>query len=233
MFSEIASVYDLMKAHRDYASEAAVIRRLLLAEAPQASSLLEVACGTGSLLQELDEYERTGMDLSVEMLEQARMKLGEAIALHHGDMRHFSLPNRAYDVLVCVDGALGYVSEDDLVGTIGTFADHMARGGILLLEPWYSPEDWLPGRIHVVHHQDGETTVIRVGYGYPNGSIEFHNVVGTARGIRTFDERYEFTLHPHSAITAALRFAGFTNIRMEAARCFKRGLFLARRAKIS
>jgi len=230
VFADIAPVYDLLKSHRDYAAEAAVVRGFLQQEVPQARSVLEVACGTGSLLAELGEYHRTGLDISTEMLGQAQLKIGDTVSLYQADMRDFSLPKTDYDALLCIDCALGYLSESDLAPTMANFARHLTPGGLLVLEPWYGPDDWQPGRIHVVQHRDAANTVIRVGYGYPDGTIEFHSVVGSSRGIHTFDERYELTLHTPSSITAALCRAGFADIRRTATPCFRRGLFVARRS---
>ena len=195
MYSDIAPFYDLVKSHRDYSSEAAVVVNLIRALRPQAATLLEVACGTGNLLVELPGFDRLGLDVSASMLAVAREKLGDPVALHHGPMEDFKLPRRHLDVLLCLDGAIGYVSDDDLARTLATFAQYLSRGGLLILEPWYEPDSWQPGTVHVVHHRDDDTTVVRVSYGYPDGTIEFHNVIGTAEGIHTFDERYKFTLH--------------------------------------
>ncbi|WP_406296503.1 class I SAM-dependent methyltransferase [Embleya sp. NBC_00888] len=228
MFTEIASVYDLVKSHRDYAGEAATIRRLIHQHASTAKTLLDVACGTGSLLAFLTGYHRVGLDASTLMLDVARNKLGDEVGLHHGRMESFQL-SQTVEVLLCLDGALGYVSARDLETTLTNFARHMTGGGLVVVEPWYTPEAWRPGLVHVVHHQDEATTVVRVGYGYPNGRIDFHNVVGTADGIRHFDERYDFTLHTDQALQTAFRKAGFTEVRQEAAPGFGRGLYLARR----
>ncbi|MEU1312564.1 class I SAM-dependent methyltransferase [Streptomyces cinnamoneus] len=229
MFEDIAPVYDLVKSHRDYAAEADVIRDLIRQYAAGATSVLDVACGTGSLLAQLGEYERAGVDVSAPMLDHARKKLDDAVTLHQARMEELRMPRPAVDVLLCLDGALGYVGSAALGRTFSAFARHLVPAGVLVVEPWFTPEMWEPGKTHVTHHSDGAVTVVRVGYGHPNGRIDFHTVIGTSAGLRTFDERYDFTLHTEPAMTGALHTAGFTDVRKEAAPGFGRGLLVARK----
>lgn len=229
MFEDIAAVYDIAKGHRDYPSEAAVVTGLITACAPWATRLLEVACGTGSLLVELRGYERAGLDVSAEMLTVARQKLGDHIALYEANMETFEIPEYTFDVILCVDGAVGYIQQERLAQTFSTFAKHMVSGGLLIIEPWYTPGDWRPGRVHVVHHERDGTTVIRVGYGHADGSLDFHTVVGDSTGVRAFDESYSFALHANSAVTRALQSTQFDDVHTIEAPCYKRGLIVAHR----
>ncbi|MFI9311250.1 class I SAM-dependent DNA methyltransferase [Streptomyces triculaminicus] len=227
MFEDIAPVYDLVKSHRDYAAEADAIRGLIRQHAPGATSVLDVACGTGSLLAQLGEFERAGVDVSAPMLDQARKKLGDAVTLHQARMEELRLPRPAVDVLLCLDGALGYVGSGALGRTLSAFARHLVTAGLLVVEPWFTPETWEPGNTHVTHHSDGAVTVVRASYGHPDGRIDFHTVIGTSTGLRTFDERYDFTLHSEPAMAEALHAGGFTDVRKEAAPGFGRGLLVA------
>ncbi|WP_329101598.1 class I SAM-dependent DNA methyltransferase [Streptomyces sp. NBC_01439] len=229
MFEDIAPVYDLVKSHRDYAAEADVIRRLIQGHASQTKTVCEVACGTGTLLAQLQEYERVGVDASDPMLTLARKKLGDTATLVHGKMQDFQLPRPGVDVLLLLDGALGYAGPAELEPTLSTFARHLVDGGLLVVEPWYTPDEWKPKKVHVTHHADGVVTVVRVGYGHPDGRIDFASVIGTSAGLRTFDERYDFTLHTADAMAAAFTAAGFIDVRKEAAPEFRRGLFVARK----
>ncbi|MGO4417251.1 class I SAM-dependent methyltransferase [Streptomyces sp. MCAF7] len=229
MFTDIAPFYDLVKSHRNHDGEAAAIRGLIQQHAPQAKTVLEVACGTGTLLARLQGFERIGVDASEPMLSQARKKLGDEVALHHGKMQDFSLPRPGVDVLLLLDGAIGYAGPAELEPTLATFARHMASGGLLVVEPWYTPDEWEPGKVHVTHHADEVVTVVRVAYGHPDGRIDFHVTIGTSAGLHTFDERYDFTLHPEAAMVEAFHAAGFADVRKEAAPEFGRGLFAARK----
>ena len=65
-----AQFYDAVQGDR--AEHASYVRSLIRKHAPRARSVLELACGTGSVLKQLwTHYEVTGLDLSEQMLEVA------------------------------------------------------------------------------------------------------------------------------------------------------------------
>jgi SAM-dependent methyltransferase len=228
MFDQIADVYDLLKSHRRYDEEANTLTALIERHRPGAHSILEVACGTGSLLAQLDGYQRAGLDLSENMLAVARTKLPLDVELHHGDLATADL-GRTFDVVLLLDGAVGYVPPTRIDQAITRLRRHLAPGGLLIIEPWFTPEDWTPGRPHLVHHQCAGVFALRLGYGHPSGTIDFHTVIADSTGIRYFDERYDFTLWGKKDLQAALARAGLT-AREEAPAIFKRGLLLAQDA---
>jgi ubiquinone/menaquinone biosynthesis C-methylase UbiE len=230
VFVDIAPFYDLVKSHRNHDAEATSVRSLIQQHAPQAKTVLEVACGTGTLLARLQEYERVGVDVSEPMLTVARKKLGDDVALIHGKMQDFQLPRPGVDVLLLLDGAIGYAGPAELEPTLQQFARHLVSGGLLVVEPWYTPEEWEPKKVHVTRNSDDVVTVVRVGYGYPDGRIDFHTTIGTSAGLHAFDERYDFTLHPDPVMVEAFHAADFTEVRKEAAPEFRRGLWVARKA---
>jgi len=78
MFRHTAHVYDLLYqgAGKDYAAEASDLHALIQARVPSASSLLDVACGTGGHLVHLRQwYEVVGVDVDANMLSEARRRL--------------------------------------------------------------------------------------------------------------------------------------------------------------
>ena len=75
---------------------------------PGATTLLELGCGTGSILARLHSVPTlTGLDRSPEMLAVARGKVPGA-RLIEGDMSSFSLGER-FDVVVCVFDTLNHL----------------------------------------------------------------------------------------------------------------------------
>jgi demethylmenaquinone methyltransferase/2-methoxy-6-polyprenyl-1,4-benzoquinol methylase len=70
--------------------------------APQPGlAVLDVGCGTGTFLELFGEggCEITGIDLSENMLEQARRRLGDTATLVHGDATDMPFPDGAFDVV--------------------------------------------------------------------------------------------------------------------------------------
>lgn len=73
-----------------------LVRRMVLANVPRDSRVLEVGCGIGSLALELTDAGMlcTGMDSSPEMIKHARKLIGERAAIVLGDLFDESLTDR-------------------------------------------------------------------------------------------------------------------------------------------
>ncbi len=101
------SGYDLLASHYDAATgdsltEAAFVSDIVRQVNSRAVTLLEVACGTGTIIEQLaDRYLVSGLDISAPMLAVARAKLRAGTALHQADMSSFQLGEK-YDAIVCV-----------------------------------------------------------------------------------------------------------------------------------
>jgi SAM-dependent methyltransferase len=99
--------YDLLARHYDAAtgdsfSESAFIGSLIRRADSRSVRLLEVACGTGTILARLaDRHEVSGLDISPEMLAIARAKLPAGTPLYLADMSSFDLGEK-FDVLICI-----------------------------------------------------------------------------------------------------------------------------------
>ena len=108
MFTDSAAIYDAVYSFKDYAAESERLRTLIEENAPGATTLLDVACGTGKHLEQLRAtYEVTGLDLDPDLLEIARVRLGD-VELHVADMTDFAL-GRRFDVVTCLFSSIGYV----------------------------------------------------------------------------------------------------------------------------
>jgi cyclopropane fatty-acyl-phospholipid synthase-like methyltransferase len=100
------AAYDLLAVHYDAvtgdsAAEAEFIHTIIERHHRQATTLLDVACGTGSMTALLaDAYQVSGLDISPGMLAVAREKLPEGTPLYQADMTCFRL-NVKFDAIVC------------------------------------------------------------------------------------------------------------------------------------
>ena len=75
-----------------------------LAELPQPTSILDVGCGTGELLFQLQARTQAtlaGLDISTKMLDVARQKLGESADLLQGDSESLPWPANRFELLCC------------------------------------------------------------------------------------------------------------------------------------
>jgi ubiquinone/menaquinone biosynthesis C-methylase UbiE len=227
MFDKIASVYDIAKQHRNYVGEALALSRIIKEHKPRATRLLEVACGTGNFIQAIQNlgYKCDGIDISSEMLREARRKLSNTATLALADMRSFTTYN-TYDAVLCIDGAIGYVRFEDLEAMLSCADRCLNETGIIIIEPWFSQETWKPIN-HVVQHKSGDITLVRMGHGLDDGTIIFHNLVGDSQGIKHFVETYKFWLHDNATIVNQLKNLCFKVTFLEYEEHFKRGLIVA------
>jgi len=107
-YEVFARFYDAVMGDR--ADEVAYFRSLIERYHPQAKTVLELACGTGTVLEQLQPfYEVAGVDLSEQMLEVARAKL-PSTQLLHGDMTKIDLSER-FDVVLCVFDSINHLLE--------------------------------------------------------------------------------------------------------------------------
>jgi predicted TPR repeat methyltransferase len=99
--------YDAVMGDRAQATEQ--LRKLIRKANPKARNVLELGCGTGSVLKQLSKhYEVWGLDLSKQMLSIARKKVPPP-RLSRQNMVNFRLRQR-FDVICCVFDSLNHVA---------------------------------------------------------------------------------------------------------------------------
>ena len=152
MFRKSAAFYDAVYSGKDYAAEATHLVTIIRHFVPQgANSLLDVACGTGAHLEHLQkEFVVTGLDVDEDMVRIARVRL-PGVAIHHADMTDFALP-QSFDAIVCLFSAIGYTRTiHQLLAAVSSMAAHLTPGGVLCIEPWFTPQQWITGGLHALH----------------------------------------------------------------------------------
>lgn len=211
VFRRSARLYDAVYASiRDYPREAAELDRLIQERRPGARTLLDIACGTGAHLEHLTGYEVEGLDLDPEMLGVARERLPN-VPLHEGDMADFDLGKR-FDAVVCMFSSIGYVrTAERLRSAVASMARHLEPGGVLVVEPWLSPEVWVDRHVGAVFVDQPELKIARMNVGEREGNLsifEFEYLVGTPNGLERFNERHELGLFTVEQYLEAFRAAG-------------------------
>src|SRR5260370_10093911 len=197
MYRKVARISGLLYTGtgiKDYPAESEGLHAVIQDAWPGARTLLDVACGTGAHLEIFRRwYDVEGVDLSPEMLEVARARLDE-VPLHVADMRTLDL-GRTFDAVTCLFSAIGYVTDPaEMRSTIRRLADHVAPGGVLIVDGWVRPEDWgddCRGGPDVA--SDDETMVVRLTFSRRTGSItetDLHHLVRHAAGIQPFVEHH-------------------------------------------
>ena len=194
MFSESAEFYDLIySTMKDYPREAAQIAGLLRRANPECRTVLDVACGTGehARLLAAQGFDVDGMDLDPAFVRIAQQK-HPAGRFFEGDMSDFRLQRR-YDAVLCLFSSIGYLQTLDRVSrAINCFREHLAPGGVIMIEPWFGPGVLDPAR---VTQQVGEgngvrvSRVTRVEVDYENGkAIMIFGATETTQPNDAFDK---------------------------------------------
>ncbi|MCB0593988.1 MAG: class I SAM-dependent methyltransferase [Lewinellaceae bacterium] len=232
MFAESSEFYDLIYSFKDYAGEAAKIRQLLLSKSPGCQTILDVACGTGEHHKYLkNDFLVDGLDLNATFLEAARKK-NPAGSYHPGDMMDFQL-SKKYDVLLCLFSSIGYVKTlENVRSTIRCFARHLNPGGLILLEPWLTPENWYKGKLHMLTYDKENIKICRMNKSETRGNashIHFHYLLATKKhGVRHFEEVHELGLFTEQEMKNAFEMAGLA-VEHEPEGLIGRGLYIGRK----
>jgi SAM-dependent methyltransferase len=213
--ARLTDVYDAIYRARgkDYPAEAAQVAELARQRHPAATSLLDVACGTGAHLAAFaDVFDHVeGLEFSADMIEAARRRL-PAVPLHAGDMRDFDL-GRTFDVVTCMFSSIAYMADDaELTAALTRMAAHLVPGGVVVIEPWWFPETFLPGYVAGDAATVDGRTIARVSHTVRDGGVSrmsAHYLVAEAdSGVRHFVVEHINTLFSRERYELAFKSAG-------------------------
>jgi SAM-dependent methyltransferase len=234
MFEASAEYYDLIySTFKDYAHEAARIAALLRQLSPRCRTVLDVACGTGEHARFLaaDGFSVDGLDLSPAFVSIASRK-HPAGRFFQADMCDFHLELR-YDAVLCLFSSIGYLVTLDRVGAALTcFREHLAPGGVVMVEPWFEPGVLDPSR---VTRNSGEadgvsaTRVTRIEVEGRVSRLFFDYEITDRSGTRRAHEEHALGLFTPAELLETFRQAGF-EADYDPEGLTGRGLYLAREA---
>ena len=187
-YSRSVRVYDAVNdaEGKDYGRESEVVLDLIRTRVRNAVTLLDVACGTGRHLEHFARHlQCAGVDRDERMLEVARERC-PAVPFTRADMTSFDLGTR-FDAVVCLFSAIGYASSAELLdAAVRTMARHLAPGGVVVVEPWIQPEQWMNGYVSVTSVDRPDLKVARMSFSGRRDDVavlDFHYLVGTQAGV--------------------------------------------------
>lgn len=142
--------YAKMRALEDhywwFVSRRRLARALLKQYSPRARRVLDLGCGTGAFLQELDSQEAVGLDFSENALAFCSdRKLGQVVL---GDAQRLPLRTTSFDAVVTLD-TLEHVPDDTLA--LAEIARVLQPGGIVVVNVPAFKFLWGPHDVALMH----------------------------------------------------------------------------------
>lgn len=221
IYTSFAQVYDRLMDQSLYQKWHDYVRQYIK---PQGQSLLELACGSGTLAVQLAQtgFKVTGFDLSDEMLTLAAQKAMAAhvdLPLIQGDMRDLTmLPS--FDIVTCFDDSICYMRDlADVQQVMQQVYRLLPTGGYFLFDAHslYQMDEVFPGYMFNDHTED-TAFMWRSYYGDEPHSVEhdltffvWNDQIG---GYQAFNELHHERTYPLSDFQHALQATGFHNIRV-------------------
>lgn len=200
VYERQAELYDAIyeAQGKDYQAEAAQIHQVIEKyKLSSGNKLLDVGCGTGGHFPFLSEWFTVeGLDLDGHMLAVARKRFSD-ISFHQGDMINFGL-GKQFDAVTCLFSAIGYTkTADKMQAAIVNMAKHVRPGGVLVVEPWFSPDQWSIGRPSATFVDKPDLKISRVNISEREADvsiINFHFTVAKPGKVESFTELHELGL---------------------------------------
>jgi hypothetical protein len=101
----------------------------------------------------------------------------------------------------------------------------------LVVEPWFTPADWNPGKVHALLVDEPELKIARVSTSMVDGRISYfdmHYLIATPQGTDHFVERHELGLFEREEMVAAFEAASL-QATYDTHGLTGRGLYIAHR----
>ncbi|MBY9009854.1 MAG: class I SAM-dependent methyltransferase [Candidatus Lokiarchaeota archaeon] len=231
MYKELAKYYDLIYHWKDYKAEAHTVKELIKKyKNSDGKKLLDVGCGTGMHLKYFnDDFSCTGIDINNEMVEVAKCKVKNVI-FEQGDMIDFSLKTE-YDAILCLFSSIGYVKTySNLEKTIKNFANHLKKGGVLIVEPWFTKSTYWVGEPGMTTYDGKDVKIARLNTTKVEGDLSimemYYLIAERNEDIKHFVDIHELGLFEHDRTLEFMEKANFKSDFLKDGLMKDRGLFI-------
>lgn len=160
-YSKLAEIYDEVMSEVDYEVWADFIDELIQIHHPDPRSILELACGTGSLSLSLDEllcYDILATDKSSDMIRKAREKAKKKDAsLSFRTMDFLEInTDKKFDVVISVFDSINYLRESHQILTLFTQVQPVLKKNGIFIFDFTTPKNSIQA-IEFLNNEEGYT----------------------------------------------------------------------------
>lgn len=160
-YSGFAKVYDFLMKDVDYDGWVDYIEKIFNREGLKPKTILELACGTGNITNKLSKrgYDMVGIDISSEMLTQAKDKsyaLRQDVKYIHQDMRELNFSKQVDAILCLCDGFNYILEEEDLISIFIKVNSLLKKGGLFIFDisSYYKLSKILGNNVYGENYED-------------------------------------------------------------------------------
>ena len=213
-YEKSSFLYDSYIPNADYKTASQNLKVLIQKLLPKARTLLDVGCGTGRHLEQLqNHFQVQGLELQQGFIDIARSRC-TAISFHQGDMTDFDLGMK-FDVVTCLFAAISYVKTlENLKKAVSCMASHLEPEGILIVEPWLFPDEYWTDKLSAEFINQDDLKITRMFITKLEGRVsvyDIHYLVGSSSGIEYFVEREELGLFTNKEYLSAFELTGLAH----------------------
>jgi len=231
MYKQLAKYYDLIYTWKDYNGEVNRLKQLIKKyKNSDGKELLDVGCGTGKHLEYLKhDFFCNGIDINFEMLEKARENV-KGVVFTQADMITMDLKKK-FDIILCLFSSIGHVKTYvKLEQTILNFSNHLKKGGIVIIEPWFTKSTFDVGRPGMTTYDTEDIKIARLNSTKIDNDLsilEMHYLIGERnKDIEYFVEKHELGLFEIDKFIEYMTKAGLKAEFLEDGLMKDRGLYI-------
>ena len=134
-YEKTAEFYDYLLGHVNYDEWAQYINEITnIFEIPD-KTLLDIACGTGSFLKEINQigFDCTGIELSESMVNQAQIK-NKCLNIQIADMLTYISPQKK-SIITCLFDSINYLDQIELLKDLcNTTYENLTSDGLFIFD---------------------------------------------------------------------------------------------------
>ena len=180
---------------------------------PECKTILDVGCGTSEHHKYLSKhFTIDGIDINAKFIELSKRKNPDG-QYSVENMVQFDL-NKQYDVIICLFSSIGYLQTvEEIVSALKCFNKHLKPNGLLLVEPWFTKDNWHKGKLGMLPIDQDDLKICRINRSFLSGDysiLNFYYLVGTMdSGVQHFEEEHKLRLTSKEEMFNAFKQAGF------------------------